>query len=131
MNIALWVVQIVLALAFGFAGFMKLSFPIEQLAAQMIWPGDIPEKLVRFIGGCELSASIGLIIPSLIRVRPDLTAWAATGLVLVMMFAIVFHITRGEYFAIVVNCTLGAMAFFVAWGRFNKVPILPRRGGAL
>lgn len=126
MNIALWIVQIVLAIAFGFAGYMKLSFPIEQLAVQMIWSADLPEKLVRFIGGCELSASIGLIIPSLIRVRPDLTAWAATGLVLVMMFATAFHITRSDYFAIVVNSTLGAMAFFVAWGRFNKVPLRPR-----
>lgn len=126
MNITLWIVQVILAAMFGLAGVMKTTTPIDQLAAQMVWPGAIPPMLVRFIGAAELTAAIGLILPSLMRIRPVLTPLAATGVVTIMALAIPFHISRGELQALAVNVPLGAMAAFVAWGRFRKAPIAPR-----
>jgi putative oxidoreductase len=96
LNIALWIGQVILAAAFGMAGIMKTTTPIADLAAQMVWPGDIPPALVRFIGASEFTAAIGLLLPSILRIKPILTVWAALGIVMVMILALVFHITRGE-----------------------------------
>jgi putative oxidoreductase len=122
-HIALWVVQVLLALSFGMAGFMKLTAPIPDLAAQMVWAGDIPASLVRFVGASELAAALGLILPALTRIKPLLTAYAGWGLVIVMLLAALFHTSRGEYPDIAINLILMAMAFFVGWGRSKKVPI--------
>jgi hypothetical protein len=45
---------------------------------------------------------------------------AALGLVAVMLFASIFHATRGEFSAIGMNMILALIAGFVAWGRFKK-----------
>src|SRR5690606_355768 len=113
-HIILWVCQIVLAGAFGMAGVTKTFSPIPDLAAQMVWPGDIPAALVRFIGISEFLAAVGLILPSALRIKPQLTAWAAIGLVIVMVLALAFHIVRGEMFAIPVNVGFALLAAFVA-----------------
>ena len=126
MNKSLWVVQALLALAFGAAGVMKLFLPIPDLAAQLGWPGDVPSPLVRFIGLAELSAAVGLVLPSALRVRPSLTPLAAAGLVAVMVLAAGFHLSRGEASLTPINVGLGALAAFVAWGRTRIAPIEPR-----
>ena len=126
MNISLWIVQILLAVMFGMSGGMKLMTPIDALAQQLGWPGAVPELLVRFIGLSEVAGALGLILPSLTRIRPSLTALAAAGLVVVMVLAAAFHLTRGEIQALPINLMLGGLAAFVAWGRTKKAPIRPR-----
>ena len=123
---ALWVVQVLLAVAFGMSGLMKLSTPIADLAAQMAWVGSVPPMLVRFIGAAELAGAIGLILPALTRIQPRLTALAAVGLIVVMVLASVVHATRGEFGMLPVTVVLGALAAFVAWGRGKAAPITPR-----
>jgi putative oxidoreductase len=123
LHVALWVVQVLLAISFGMAGFMKLTTPISDLTAQMVWPGDIPAALVRFIGASELAAAVGLILPALTRIKPILTAYAGWGLVIVMLLAALFHAGRGEYSGIAFNLVFMALAFFVGWGRSKKVQI--------
>ena len=126
MNKILWIVQVLLALAFAMAGAMKLFTPIADLAAQMGWPGESPALLVRFIGLAELSGALGLILPSALRIRPSLTPLAAAGLVVVMGLAAGFHLVRGEMAALGAPLVLGALAAFVAWGRSKKAPIAAR-----
>ncbi len=126
LHIILWVAQIVLGLMFIMAGCMKAFLPIEELAKNLPWVAESSSKLVRFIGLHELPAGLALILPSLLRIKPKLTVFAALGLAVIMVFALVFHITRGEYEAIGVNIVLGAIALFIAWGRSKKVPILPK-----
>jgi uncharacterized membrane protein YphA (DoxX/SURF4 family) len=130
MNIALWIVQLLLAFAFGMAGFMKTTTPISQLAAMMVWPGAVPPALVRFIGIAEFAGAIGLLLPAITRIKPWLTPVAASGLLTIMLFASIFHITRGELSILPMNALLGALAAFVAWGRFVRAPIA-ERGAAL
>ena len=79
--------------------------------------------MVRFIGISELLGGIGLLLPALLRIKPVLTPLAALGLFTVMVFALVYHITKGEYESLGMNVILGAIAFFIAWGRYKKVPI--------
>lgn len=126
LEIGLWVVQVLLALGFGMAGFGKLTTPIAELAVKMTWVTTVPMGLVRFIGAAELLGAIGLILPAATRIKPGLTALAATGLVTIMVLAIPFHLMRGELFGPPINLTLGGLAAFVAWGRYKKAAIAPR-----
>ena len=77
-------------------------------------------------GICELAGVAGLILPSAFRIFPKLTAWAATGLLGIMMLAAPYHIERGEYGVAGVPVVLGVLAAFVAWGRFRAAPIQAR-----
>lgn len=126
MNIVLWILQVLLGLAFGMAGFMKLTTPMADLTAQMVWPGDVPEMLVRFIALSELLGAIGLVVPALTKIKPVLTVYAAWGLALVMLLAALFHASRGEYSGMVPNLIFVALSVFVAWGRTKKAPILAK-----
>jgi uncharacterized membrane protein YphA (DoxX/SURF4 family) len=126
LNIVLALVQIVLAFAFGAAGLMKLTQPIEALSASMPWVSAVPSALVRFIGLAELAGALGLILPWLTRIKPQLISLAAIGLILVMVLASAFHLSRGEAGAVPVNVVLAALAAFVAWGRSKAAPIQPR-----
>ncbi len=126
LHIGLWVVQVLLALMFLFAGTMKTFQPIAALAAQMGWVASVPAALVRFIGVSELAGGLGLTLPAATRVKPVLTPVAAIGLVTVMVLAAIFHASRGEFDKLPVNVVIGALAAFVAWGRLKKAPITAR-----
>ena len=124
MNILLWLVQILLACAFGMAGVMKSTQPVDVLAANGIaWAPHIPLVLVRFIGISEFLGAVGLILPALTKIKPSLTPLAALGLLTIMILAMGFHVSRGEAGALPVNIMLGGLAAFVAWGRTSKAPI--------
>ena len=127
LHIALWVVQLLLALAFGGAGLMKSSQPIDALVQNgMVWAADVPTAMVRFIGISELLGALGLILPAATRIRPGLTPLAACGILTIMILAMAFHLSRGEPQALPINLLLGGLAAFVAWGRTKKAPIPPR-----
>jgi uncharacterized membrane protein YphA (DoxX/SURF4 family) len=123
LHIGLWIAQALLAFAFVSAGAMKSTQPIAKLAEMMVWPGAIPEGLVRFIGVSEFLGGVGLILPAITRIKPILTPLAGVGLATIQALAIFFHLSRGEYGALPFNLTLGALAAFVAWGRLKKAPI--------
>lgn len=118
MNIALWVVQGLLALAFVMAGGMKVSQAKEKLAEQMPWVNDFSSGTVKLIGLVELLGAIGLIAPMVTGILPWLTPLAAVGLALTMLGAAATHLRRGENQMIFVNLILLLLAAFVAYGRF-------------
>jgi putative oxidoreductase len=122
----LWVAQALLAVGFGLAGLSHVTRPIAEMAKFAPWTGALPEALVRGIGVAELAGALGLVLPALTRRRPALTAWAATGLAVVMALACAVHIARGEPQVLPVNLALGGVAAFIAWGRFRRAPIAPR-----
>ena len=126
LNIALWTVQVILMALFLFSGFLKSMTPIDELAVKMPWVLDFSVPMVRFIGITELLGALGMILPSALRIAPKLTPWAATGLLTVMVIASIYHIAKGEAHVIGTPLVIGAMALFVAWGRFKKVPIQPK-----
>lgn len=125
-HLGLWVVQILLALMFAPIGALKLTQPIATLAERMIWPGAVPELLVRFIGFCELLGGLGLVLPAATRIKPGLTPLAAAGLASIMALATVFHVIRGELSALLVVLVLFGLAAYVGWGRSRRAPIAPR-----
>jgi uncharacterized membrane protein len=119
MHVFLWIVQAVLAAAFGMAGAMKSTQPKAKLEPRMPWVEDFSTNTVRFIGVVELLGAIGLVLPAATGIAPILTPLAATGLAIVMMLAAVTHVRRKEPSGVVVNAVLFALAALVAWGRFG------------
>ena len=119
MNIALWIIQVLLALLFLFAGAMKLIMPIEEMTKQM--PVAIPGLFLRFIGVCEVLGGLGLILPGLLRIKTWLTPLAAVSLVILMIGAMAFSFMIGVTAAIPALVT-GLLAAFVAYGRRRLAP---------
>jgi uncharacterized membrane protein YphA (DoxX/SURF4 family) len=125
MNIALWIVQGLLALVFLMGGFMKASKSKDSLKERgrsMDWVDDFSDGQVRLIGILEVLGAIGLILPGLTDILPILTPLAAVGLALTMVGAAITHLRRGEYSIIVMNLVLMALALFIAYGRFVLLP---------
>lgn len=119
MIIALWVVQVMLALMFAMAGFSKVSKSKDELAPRMAYVEDFSPSAIRLIGALELVGAVGLVAPLLLGMGPVLTAWAGVGLALVMIGAIATHARRNESKAIPMNVVLLVLAAFVALGRFG------------
>src|SRR5918997_3570616 len=117
MGIALWVAQVLLAVAFLGAGATKLSQPKEKLLKNMAWVEDFSQRTVRLIGTLEVLGAIGVVLPALTGILPWLTPLAALGLVLVMIGAALTHLRRAEYGPITVPAVLLILAAFVAYGR--------------
>jgi len=120
MNIALWIVQGLLAAIFLFAGGMKLVMPIEEMTKQM--PIPLPELFLRFTGVVEVLGAIGLILPWLLRIRPGLTPLAAAGLVIIMIGATVYTLAAGDVAPALIPLVVGILAVFVAYGRWRLSP---------
>ena len=120
MNVVLWIVAGLLAVAFLAAGLMKLTQPKKKLAdSGMGWTEDFSDGAVKGIGALEVLGAVGLILPAALDIVPVLVPIAATGLALLMLGAAVTHARRKESTNIVVNIVLLALAAFVAWGRFG------------
>ena len=120
MNVTLWIIASVLAVAFVAAGAMKLAQPREKLVTSgMAWAGDFSPGAVKGIGALEVLGGLGLVLPAAVNVAPILVAWAALGLVVVMLGAAVTHLRRKEAQMIPVNLVLLVLAAVVAWGRFG------------
>lgn len=119
-NVALWIVASLLAVAFLAGGVMKLAQPREKLAASGFgFVENFSAGAVKAIGLVEVLAAVGLIVPAALGIAPILVPLAAVGVVLLMIGAIVTHARRSETQSIVVNVAILALAAFVAWGRFG------------
>jgi len=120
-HITLWVLQIILGALFLFGGGFKLVAPIAQMTAQLPLPG----WFLRFIGAAEFAGGLGLILPSLLRIRPQLTPLAAQGLVIIMAGAV--GVTLGLRLpGAAIPAVVGVLAATVAYGRRNIAPISAR-----
>jgi hypothetical protein len=118
MTYALWTVQIVLALMFLFAGGTKLVLPDDVLTNQF----PLPALLIRFVGLAEFLGALGLVLPGLLRIRPNLTPLAALGLLPIMIGAIVITISTMGLAPALVPFIVGLLASFVAFGRWQLAP---------
>jgi uncharacterized membrane protein YphA (DoxX/SURF4 family) len=118
-NIAIWTVQALLAALFLFAGGFKLVAPIAEMTKQMPLPGFF----LRFVGVVEFAGALGLILPSLLRIRPYLTPLAAAGLVIVMSGATGITMSGGKIAPAAVPFVVGLLAGLVVYARTRIVPI--------
>ncbi len=123
MNIVLWIVAAVLAVAMLGAGGMKLARTRDQLRkAGLAYVEDFSPGAIKTIGALEVAGAVGLVVPPLLGVAEWLAPLAALGLLLTMIGAVVVHVRRGETGQLMPPVVLGVLAAVVAWGRFGPYP---------
>lgn len=123
MNKVLWLLQILLALAFLAHGLFML-FPSPDILEQM--NASMSTSFRLFLGVAEVVAAIGLTLPGITRIQPWWTQWAAVGIMIVMIAATIFHVMRAEIGSAAATLVLLAMATYVAYMRWRVMPILPK-----
>jgi len=124
MNILLWIIQVLLALLFIFAGAMKFVIPVEEMNRQA--PVVLPGLFLHFIGVCEILGGLGLILPALLRIKPGLTPLAATGLGIITLGATVITMKGGAIAMAILPLVVCLLSIFVAYGRWRVAPIHER-----
>jgi uncharacterized membrane protein YphA (DoxX/SURF4 family) len=121
--VTLWVAQSISASSLVWSGWIKMFQAAGEVAAMWPWAGEVPAALLKFTGAADLLAAAGLILPVLFSIRPRLTPIAAVAVIIMMICAAVFHITRGEASQIGINIVFAFIAAFIAWGRFRETPL--------
>lgn len=87
LNIALWLTHALLAAFFVYAGFTKLATPAAELAQMIPWTAELP-SLVLVTGLVDVLGGLGIPLPALARIRPQLTVLAAIGLLALVAFVL-------------------------------------------
>lgn len=126
MNIALWILQVLLAAVFAAHGWMLVSPPPELLP---VINEQLGVAFRLFLGVAEIAGAIGVVLPAITRIMPWLTSLAAGSLGFVVASATVLHVARNEIGSAVITAILFLMAAFVAYARWRVRPI-PARGGS-
>ncbi|MDX1447830.1 MAG: DoxX family protein [Acidimicrobiia bacterium] len=125
MNRLLWVLQVVFGVYFVATGVMHFTLP-DGLPAAMSWMYELSDGLHVVSGVAEILGGLGLILPAVTRIRPELVVWSAVGLAVVMLGAVVWHLGRGEASNIVINLVNAAVLGFIAYGRAKLEPLAAR-----
>ncbi len=118
-NTILWIVQVLLAALYLFAGGFKLFGP----AAALQGPGPLSVSFLRFIGAMEVLGAIGLIIPWLTQVRPILTPLAAALLVIIMIGATVLTAASMGLVMALFPLVAGILDAGVAYSRWPRTDV--------
>jgi uncharacterized membrane protein YphA (DoxX/SURF4 family) len=124
MTYALWILQILLGLLFLFSGSMKFVMSVAEMTKDIPW---MPGWFLHFIGVMEILGGFGLILPSLLRIRPGLTPLAAACLVIIMIGATVITLSATGIGPAMIPLIVGILCVFVAYGRWRLAPLSPRR----
>ncbi|WP_020015854.1 DoxX family protein [Promicromonospora sukumoe] len=127
MNIALWTVAGLLALAYVAGGLLKVVLSKQRIratgGASAAWTDDVSQARIKTIGVLEILGGLGLVLPGLTGVAPELVPLAALGLAMIMVGAAVTRISRREYRLLVPDLAYLVLIAFVLWGRLGPVPL--------
>lgn len=123
---SLWLVQVLMCITFAGTGLWKLLTPLSTLASTIPWAGQVPEAFLQLTAVFDLLGGIGILLPSITRIKPALAWLAALGCALLQVGAIIFHLSRGEAANTPFNVLLVVLSLFVAWGRRSGAPVEAR-----
>ena len=121
-NRTLWAIQIVFGVYFIFVGISHFIVP-DGLPAQMEWMYELSDGLHIASGTAEILGGLGLILPGLTKIRPELTSWAAFGLTVVMLGAAIWHAGRGEPSNIILNLVIASIMGYLGYARMRVTPL--------
>ena len=109
--------QILLAVLFAFAGITKFVMDPAQMAP----PGSpLSATFLQFIGVCECLGAIGLIVPQLTGIRPQLTPLAALGLIVIMIGAVTITLMTQPAALAILPLVAGMLLCVLAYGRLQS-----------
>lgn len=123
MSAVLWLLQIVLALVFLPLGLLKVTRSRDRLLRVAPWVEDFPDPVVTAIGVLELLGAVGVLLPAVLGAGTVLVPVAATGLAILLVGAVVQHLTRSETDQLPAPAALLVAAAAVAVGRFGPWPL--------
>ncbi|MFN8492508.1 MAG: DoxX family protein [Caldilineaceae bacterium] len=123
MNIALWILQVLLAAMFLFHGWIMVFPPAELLT---IMNAQFATWFRLFVGIAESLGAIGLLLPGMTRIWPWLTSLAGVGLMIVAISACALHLSRGEISSAITTVILFVLLAFVSYMRWKVKPIMAR-----
>jgi uncharacterized membrane protein len=122
MNIALWIVAGLLAVVYVGSGGLEVLASKQWIAGTgpaAGWTEDFSAAAIKVIGALEVLGGLGLVLPAVVGIAPDLVPVAALGLVMIMVGAVVTRISRREYKLMLLDMVYVVLLAFVAWGRFG------------
>lgn len=121
MNLALWIAAGLLAVVALTGGISKTFVPKKKLSQTHggEWTEDVGTGLVKTLGGLEVLAAVGLILPAVVGVIPVMVPVTAVCWVLLMIGAMITHGRLGQFNLVMLNLAYLALAAFIAWGRFG------------
>lgn len=122
MNFVLWVLQVLVGAFFAYHSTLMFRPPAKP-QPRMQYIQEMASGLRMFAGIAEGLAGIALVFAGLVHAIAWLVPLAATGLVVLMLGAIVFHLRRREYPNIGLNAVLLVLAGFVAYMRWFVEPL--------
>ncbi|UMG91616.1 DoxX family protein [Nocardioides sp. TF02-7] len=126
MDLTLWILAGVLALAYTAGGTSLLLLPREKYRAlghSQYWVDDFGDTHLRIIGTIKVVGAVGLVVPAALDVAPVLTPLAACGLMLFMAGAGTTRFRRGEWTLLAGDLVFISLFAFLAWGRFDLQPL--------
>src|SRR5438552_15830607 len=95
MNALLWVLQAALVLILVPAAITR-AVAYDFAKDRMAWVAAVPRPLLLFISLAEIVGALGLVLPGLTGVAPQLTSVATVGLGGIQALAFRFHLSRHE-----------------------------------
>lgn len=114
---ALWIAIGLGALAYAGAGSSKVAGAAQM--AEGFTHFGLPLWFMTFIGACEVAGAVGLLI------RP-LASWAALGLAVIMVGAIVLHLRYDGVAPALPAAVLLVLMAYVAWQRRGDALFMAR-----
>lgn len=114
-HVALWALQVLVALAYALAAYLKLSSDPSVLAGIALT--GMPLFMVYVIGSFELAGAIGVLVPRLVGV-------AALGLVTLMVLATIITVAAQGWAMAAIPAAYLVVVSVLAWGRRSSTRTL-------
>jgi len=116
MTVALWIVQVLLALILVITGSFKFFQSREKvIASGGTWAVDFNAATIKIIAGAELISGLLVIVPGLLGHGLLLSFIGAACIALIMVGSIFVHIGREEYQHATINTVFLLMTLFVVF----------------
>lgn len=100
MNIAIWVLSVILGLLFTFSGSSKLiqgrAKFTQRMGPNARWTGYVTDTQFLIIGLVEVLGGLGLILPRITGIAVLISVVAAVGLALAMFAGVALHVVIGD-----------------------------------
>ena len=123
MNIALWIIQIILGIKLitvSYTHGFRQSQPTMQEAIQKM--GKVSQPILYVIAVCTFIGTMGLILPGVLGLSTWITPVTAALLSIMLLFSIFFHSRYRETPKIFVSLVLFALAAYVTYGWWALIP---------
>ena len=122
-SIGLWVLQAFLALFFILgSGAPKLVFTLFLSSSELPMPIPLPDWFLLFIGLCEVSGGLALLVPGITGIRTGLTPLAGVCLFALTVCATVYQLMAAAPGNAVFAIVMGLLCLVVAYGRSRVAP---------